>query len=615
MPFPTTHPALERALEQHGYVEPTPVQAAVLGEPDTRDLLVSAQTGSGKTVAFGLALARGLLGEAPHFGRAEAPLALVIAPTRELALQVSRELEWLFAHAGARVATCVGGMDPRAERRALQAGTHVAVGTPGRLRDHIERGALDLSALKVVVLDEADEMLDLGFREDLEEILDSTPTERRTLLFSATIAKEIATLARRYQRDAVRIDTLRRDEAHGDIEYRAIRVAPNEIEHAVVNLLRYFESPGALVFCNTRERVRHLHSALRERGFSAVALSGEMTQKERSDALQALRDGHARACVATDVAARGLDLPDLGLVIHADLPVNKAGLLHRSGRTGRAGKKGTSVLVVPYNKRRFTERLLDSASIDAGWSGPPLADEIRAKDQQRLLDDPILTEPASEEDLTLARRILADSSPEVVATALIRLHRQRLPEPEDLFDDVRDTGQIIPSARPRGGTAYDPMQEGPAGLRPSHSPGGVGSEWFRMPIGRQNNADPKWLIPLICRLGHVTKKDIGQIRIFDRETKFEIIAETEARFRQAVKGAAEGDIRIEPAAAPPAADRPRGPRPPPNSGPNSGPQAGLHPAARPGPRPGGPRPPGGPKPYAHPHGAKPQGGKPKRRPN
>ncbi|HZZ67254.1 MAG TPA: DEAD/DEAH box helicase [Phenylobacterium sp.] len=588
MPFPATHPALERALEQQGYLEPTPVQAAVLQEPDSRDLLVSAQTGSGKTVAFGLALARGLLGEAERFGRPEAPLALVIAPTRELALQVSRELEWLYAQAGARVATCVGGMDPRAERRALQAGTHVVVGTPGRLRDHIERGALDLSALKVVVLDEADEMLDLGFREDLEEILDSTPVERRTLLFSATIAKEIATLARRYQRDAVRIDTLRRDEAHGDIEYRAIRVAPGEIEHAVVNLLRYFESPGALVFCNTREAVRRLHSALRERGFSAVGLSGEMTQKERSDALQALRDGHARACVATDVAARGLDLPDLGLVIHAELPVNKAGLLHRSGRTGRAGKKGTSVLVVPYNKRRFAERLLDSASIDAGWSGPPLADEIRAKDQQRLLADPILTEPASEEDLTLAHKILADSTPEQVAAALIRLHRSRLPEPEDLFDDVRETGQTIPSARPqRAGISYDPLREGPA---PSHRPDNVGAEWFRMPIGRQNNADPKWLIPLICRLGHVTKKDIGQIRIFDRETKFEIVAETEARFRQAVKGAAEGDIRIEPAAAPPAADRPRGPRPGPH-------QAGPKP-------PISPRPPGGKF-----------KGKPKRRPN
>ncbi|MGZ6050421.1 MAG: helicase-related protein, partial [Phenylobacterium sp.] len=417
-----------------------------------------------------------------------------------------------------------------------------------------------------------------------------------------TIAKEIANLAKRYQKDAARIDTLRRDEAHGDIEYRAIRVAPGEIEHAVVNLLRYFESPGALVFCNTREAVRRLHSALRERGFSAVALSGEMTQKERSDALQALRDGHARACVATDVAARGLDLPDLGLVIHAELPVNKAGLLHRSGRTGRAGKKGTSVLVVPYNKRRFTERLLDSASIDAGWSGPPLADEIRAKDQQRLLADPILTEPASEEDLALAQKILADSSPELVATALIRLHRQRLPEPEDLFDDVRETGQTIPSARPqRGGAHYDPMREGPSPSREPR-PESVGAEWFRMPIGRKNNADPKWLIPLICRLGHVTKKDIGQIRIFDRETKFEIIAETEARFRQAVKGAAEGDIRIEPAAAPPAADRPRGPRPigpRPDRPPHAGPRPQIS------PRPGGPRPP-------------PAGnfkGKPRRKPN
>ncbi|HEX4098703.1 MAG TPA: DbpA RNA binding domain-containing protein, partial [Caulobacteraceae bacterium] len=282
--------------------------------------------------------------------------------------------------------------------------------------------------------------------------------------------------------------------------------------------------------------------------------------------------------VATDVAARGLDLPDLGLVIHAELPVNKAGLLHRSGRTGRAGKKGTSVLVVPYNKRRFAERLLDSASIDAGWSGPPLADEIRAKDQQRLLADPILTEPASEEDLTLARKILADSTPEQVAAALIRLHRSRLPEPEDLFDDVRETGQTIPSARPqRGGTSYDPLREGST---PSHRADSVGAEWFRMPIGRQNNADPKWLIPLICRLGHVTKKDIGQIRIFDRETKFEIVAETEARFRQAVKGAAEGDIRIEPAAAPPAADRPRGPRPAPH-------RAGPKPPISPRPPPGG----------------------------
>ena len=576
MPFPPTHPALARALELQGYAEPTPVQAAVLGAPADHDLLVSAQTGSGKTVAFGLAAAGPLLGDAPRFERAAAPLALAIAPTRELALQVSRELEWLYAQAGGVVVTCVGGMDARREQRALQAGCHIVVGTPGRLRDHIERSNLDLSALKVVVLDEADEMLDMGFREDLEEILDSTPPARRTYLFSATIAKEIATLARRYQRDAVRIDTLRRDEAHGDIEYRAIRVAPHETEHAVVNLLRYFESPGALVFCATRERVRHLYGALRERGFAAVALSGELSQKERADALQALRDGHARACVATDVAARGLDLPDLGLVIHADIPANKAGLLHRSGRTGRAGRKGVSVVVTPYNKRRVVERLFESANIDAAWSGPPSADEVRAKDQERLLSDPLLTEVASDEDMELARRILVDSTPEAIAAALIRLHRKRLPEPEELFDDVRDSGP--PDPRPKGPRSYDPLQ----------AP--VDAAWFRMPVGRQNNADPKWLIPLICRLGHVTKKDIGQIRIFDRETKFEIIRETEARFRDAVKRSAEGDIRIEPAHAPAAADRPRGPR-----GPNA---------------PSGPNAPRGPRPNIKPRGGPPPGRKP-----
>ncbi len=579
MPFPVTHPALARALEAQGYREPTPVQSAVLEAATGRDLLVSAQTGSGKTVAFGLAAAGPLLGEAEGFARAQAPLCLVIAPTRELALQVSRELAWLYAAAGASVVTCVGGMDARREQRALAQGAHLVVGTPGRLRDHLERGNLDLSALKVVVLDEADEMLDMGFRDDLEEILDATPADRMTLMFSATIAKDIATLAKRYQKDALRIDTLRRDEAHGDIEYRAVRVAPNEIENAVVNLLRYFESPGALIFCATREAVRHLYGGLRERGFSAVQLSGELSQKERADALQALRDGHARACVATDVAARGLDLPDLGLVIHAELPANKAGLLHRSGRTGRAGKKGVSVLVVPHTKRRFAERLLESASLSVEWSGAPTAEEIRAKDQTRLLDDPILTEAPTPEDLALAQRLLADRTPEAVAAALVRLHRSRLPEPEEMLDEGdRGRSQEARPPRPERGPRIDYAASD--------------SAWFRLPVGRSKNADPKWLVPLICRLGHVTKKDIGLIKIFDKETKFEISREAEARFREAVKAAsASGDIRIDPAGAPgeaparnhakPNAPRPNGPRP-------EGARAS-------GPRPSGPKHPPGPK--------------------
>jgi ATP-dependent RNA helicase DeaD len=534
MPFPDAHPSLLRALAERGYTEPTAVQAAVLeGGAAGRDLLVSAQTGSGKTVAFGLAIAPVLLGAAERFDAAGAPLALVVAPTRELALQVERELAWLYAPTGARIVSCVGGMEIRREQRALAQGIHIVVGTPGRLRDHLERGSLDISALKAVVLDEADEMLDLGFRDDLEFILDATPAERRTLLFSATIPKPITALAKRYQRDALRLATTNEREAHRDIEYRALRIAPNERDHAIVNVLRYFESPGALVFCSTREAVRHLHASLLERGFSAVALSGELTQKERTHALQALRDARARVCVATDVAARGLDLPDLGLVIHADLPGDREALLHRSGRTGRAGRKGVSVLIVPYTRRRRAEQLLTAANLRATWSPPPSADEIRAKDQQRLWSE--LT-PASElppDELEAARALLAERDPESVAAALIRRYRAGLPAPEEVFD----------GSAPEPAPAREPRRE-----QREQRPAAGDAVWFRMNIGRVRNADPRWLIPLICRRGHVTKKEIGTIRISERETRFEIARDAAERFAVMARrpDAEDASVRIEP---------------------------------------------------------------------
>ncbi|WP_029086992.1 DEAD/DEAH box helicase [Brevundimonas aveniformis] len=550
MPFPVVHPALARALSERGYAEPTPVQAAVLEAGlNDQDLLVSAQTGSGKTVAFGLAAAPTLLNDAETFGPAAAPLALVIAPTRELALQVSVELRWLYAPAEARIATCVGGMDARREQRALAHGTHIVVGTPGRLKDHIERGNLDLSAIRIVVLDEADEMLDMGFREDLEFILDAAPADRRTLLFSATIARDIATLARKYQRDAVRIDTTNRNTPHGDIEYRAMRIAPNEVEHAVVNVLRFFEAPGALVFCSTRDAVRHLQSSLLERGFNSVALSGEMGQRERNDALQSLRDGRSRVCVATDVAARGLDLPDLGLVIHAELPMNKAGLLHRSGRTGRAGKKGVSVLLVPHTRRRKADMLIGNAGIDVTWSGAPTADEIRAKDETRLLSADIFAVEATEEDLALARRLLAEREPEAIAAALIRLQRKDLPAPEELLDPgerpARKAGGDDASAQPWPGERLTEDE----------------TTWFRMDVGRSRNADPKWLIPLICRLGHITKKEIGSIRIYPDETRFQIALTHADRFREAVAASGEKDVTITPSEAPTPGGYKKGPKP------------------------------------------------------
>ncbi len=558
MAFPPTLPALARALAERNYTEATPVQNAVLdADAAERDLLVSAQTGSGKTVAYGLAIAPTLLGEAELLPLPGSPLALVVAPTRELALQVNRELTWLYGPAGARVVSCVGGMDPRREQRALAAGVHIVVGTPGRLRDHLERRSLVVDQLKAVVLDEADEMLDLGFREDLEFILQTTPPERRTLLFSATMPSGIATLAKNYQRNALRLEVAGRKEAHADIEYRAIRVLPKETEHAVVNLLRYFEAPSALVFCNTRETVRHLQAVLLERGFSVVALSGELSQNERNHALQALRDGRARVCVATDVAARGIDLPGLSLVIHAELPNNGETLQHRSGRTGRAGRKGVSVLLVPQSRRRRAEAMLAAANAQPIWSGPPTVEEIRTLDQQRLMSDPLLSEENSEEDLVMARAVLAERSAEDVAAALVRVYRARLPAAEDVIDpgfhqeprksptspgerrrdraaDRHAVGASRDGASPRAG--WDPV-DGDAKSGPGM--------WFRLALGRKQNADPRWILPMLCRRGHVQKQDIGAIRIFDQETKFEVRGPAARDFARAIEGQSSSDGRIE----------------------------------------------------------------------
>jgi ATP-dependent RNA helicase DeaD len=527
MRFPTINPSLQAALTERGYSEPTPVQSAVL-EPETieRDLLVSAQTGSGKTVGFGLAMASTLLGESDRLEPTQEPIALVIAPTRELALQVHRELEWLYAHTGARIASCVGGMDMRREWRTLAGGVHIVVGTPGRLKDHLERGNLKTAGLRCVVLDEADEMLDMGFREDLEAILDTTPQERRTLLFSATLPRGIIALAKRYQRNALRIAATAEGEQHGDIEYRAVVIGPHETERAVVNVLRYFEAKGALVFCSTREAVRKLHGNLLERGFTAVALSGELSQAERSHALQALRDGHARVCVATDVAARGIDLPDLGLVIQAEAPRDSETLLHRSGRTGRAGRKGTCVLLVPYNRRRGAERLFVNANIQAVWSPPPPAEKVRERDRERLVKEVAETTEQTEEDLIAARALLTERTPEELAAALVRMYHARLPEPEEL-----DTPVVPPQRAQREDDRRERPAPRPSGPRlDTPQLGREGMVVFRMNIGRNANADPRWMIPVICRRGGITKNEIGAIRILDSETQFEVVERAAGHF-------------------------------------------------------------------------------------
>lgn len=524
---PNIAPALAQALKNKGFTALTEVQEAVLAtKAANQDMLVSAQTGSGKTVAFGMAIAHTLLGEDEAFGRPDLPLALIVAPTRELALQVERELVWLYAEAKGRIASCVGGMDARAERRALQRGCHIVVGTPGRLRDHIERGGLDMSALRAVVLDEADEMLDFGFREDLEFILDTAPADRRTLLFSATVPPAITKLAKQYQKDALRLSTVGERQQHDDIEYRAMAVAPSDRENAIINTLRFHDAESALVFCATREGVNHLSSRLGNRGFSVVALSGELSQKERTHALQAMRDGRARVCVATDVASRGIDLPGLELVIHADLPTNGEVLLHRSGRTGRAGRKGVCALIVPYTRRKRADYLLRNAKIQAAWGPAPSLDDIQQKDRERLFSDPALTATYDDAALASARELLERHGAEQVAAAFLDQKQNDLPAAEELID-----APDFPERKDGKRTQRDPFVDG---------------VWFRLTAGRNERAEPRWLLPLICRLGHVTKRDVGSIKIGERDTRFEISAAAADRFIAALaaSGGGEKSIRI-----------------------------------------------------------------------
>jgi ATP-dependent RNA helicase DeaD len=530
---PGLPPVLSHALAAKNYDTLTEVQDAMLApELEGRDLLVSARTGSGKTVAFGLAIGPELLGGEDCLPRAEAPLALIVAPTRELAMQVARELSWLYREAGASIATCVGGMDMRQERGALARGAHIVVGTPGRLVDHIGRGSLDLTDLRAVVLDEADEMLNLGFREELETILDACPDGRRTLMFSATVAGGISKLAARYQKDALRITAGGPTRQHDDIAYRALVTAQHDAEKAIINTLLLYEAENAIVFCSTRAAVSRLTSRLANRGFAVVAISGELSQAERTNALQAMRDGRARVCVATDVAARGIDLPGLELVIHADLPKNREGLLHRSGRTGRAGRKGTSVLIVPPRATRRIEGLLESAKVKAEWTSPPSAEDVDARNDERLLSDPVLTEGG--EIGELARTLAARHSHEAIAEALVRLYRRGRSAPEE----IAEVGNIdTPRQRPRRDEIEDAV-------------------WVTLSVGKANRAEPRWLLPMLCKQGGLKKEAIGAIRVRDEVTYVQLDAEGASEFLTRMENGdtLEDGISLQRADGPPPAE-------------------------------------------------------------
>jgi len=541
------HPALRAALAARGYETPTGVQAAVLEATSAgRDLLVSSQTGSGKTIAFGAAMADSLLAaDQTHVPHGPNPIALAIVPTRELAVQVREELSWLYAGTKLRLASFTGGTPVVGDLKALQRGVELVVGTPGRLVDLLRRQRLQLSDLRVVVLDEADEMLDLGFREDLETLLQSAPAERRTLLLSATLPSEIRALARRFQRDALAIDPRKTaggadagagKGAHEDITHRAHLITSGDRLAAVVNVLRAEETTRAIVFCTTREGVAEMHEELVARGFAATAISGDRAQAERDRALEQLRRGDARVLVATNVAARGLHLPDVDLIVHADLPLNADSLIHRSGRTGRAGRKGTAVVIATVGERRKAERLFDAAQVKVEWTAPPSSETIAVAARTRLADELAAAEEPAADKLAAADDLLARVEAKLPARELLRRLLARELARMPVGEPVRPVH--IPASG-AGNRAGGPGQ-GPPSRRRTHDEFARAGVAFRINIGAKDRAEPRWLLPLICRRGGVSHREIGAIRIGPQETVFEIAGDAAADFAVA---ASEPDPR------------------------------------------------------------------------
>ncbi len=516
---------LMEAMRQRGFESLTPVQRAVL-DAQTQDvnLRISSQTGSGKTVAIGLALAPALIAsyesngaDTPREDRGK-PTVLLIAPTRELAAQLEAELSWLFAGLrGMRTLVVTGGTDIGRERQALRRGATIVVGTPGRLLDHIRGGSLRVDALRHVVLDEADHMLDMGFKDELDAITDELPPERRSHLVSATFPRAVVRFADRFQPDALHLEGTRLGEANADIDHTAYLVDERDRYAALVNLMLLTDGERCLVFVRRRIETTEIAERLAADGFSALPFSGDLPQGQRTRTLNAFRSDVVRILVATDVAARGIDVADIATVVHIDLPADAETYTHRSGRTGRAGQKGRSILLAPPRAERRLRSVLRHAKVDANWCALPSPKNIdkalKKRARKRIHAAMTVEEPPPEALVEYATQLLERYDPAVLVARLVDLARPELPREPMAYGR--------PSRGPRG-------DQGHPGHDRHHDRGGPSPreeqnfEPFRIAFGARDGASPSRLLATVCRRGDISGKLIGAIRIGEEESGFEV---------------------------------------------------------------------------------------------
>ncbi len=540
-------PTLLNCLEGLDHLTPTPIQTAAIPTLlGGRDLLGQAATGTGKTAAFALPLIERL--EATKAG---APGGLVLAPTRELAVQVSRAIEAYGRLQGIRVATIYGGAPIGPQFGELRRGVHVVVATPGRALDHIRRGTLDLSHVQAVVLDEADEMLDMGFVEDLESILDECPDERQTVLFSATMSPRIQAIAKRYLNDpaSVRLDADEATQAPSLVQQSVLYVDRRYKPAALSRILDAEAPPSALVFCRTRDEVDELSEQLAARGYRSEALHGGLSQQQRDRVMGRLREGTAELLIATDVAARGIDVDTLTHVFNYGVPASAEVYVHRIGRVGRAGRTGTAFTVAEPKQRR----LVDEIERLTGQSLPeipiPSPEQVRLRQAERTTQS--VREAMSDDDLDQWQSLLHDLAGEgndrqIALAALKLLHSDR--------SAAVDTSNIpAPKGRHRH-RADKPGRKGANGNQPSRGRNGAPARGGRdrspasgpdtgliyVGVGRNAGVRPGDVVGAIANEAGLAGRQIGPVTIAPYHT---VVGVPEGQVDRVIKALRSATVR------------------------------------------------------------------------
>ena len=486
-------PALVRVLREIGYETPSPIQAATIPVLlDGRDVLGMAQTGTGKTAAFALPIL------ARIDARAKLPQALVLAPTRELALQVAEAFEKYSAHLrGLHVLPVYGGQAYGIQLSALRRGVQVVVGTPGRIIDHLDRGTLDLSELRYLVLDEADEMLTMGFAEEVEAILARTPEDKQVALFSATMPAPIRRLTAQYLRDPQEIAIARTATTAANINQRWLLVSHHQKVDALTRILEVENFDGMIAFVRTKQSTEQLAERLRARGLNAVALNGDVPQAQRERTVNQFRDGKLDILVATDVAARGLDVERVSHVVNVDIPTDPEAYVHRIGRTGRAGRSGEAISFVTPRERYLLNQIEKATRQKLAQMQLPSVEDINATRLARF--DDAITQALDSDRLDFFREVVAHyvqefDVPELDVAAALALASQG--EEPMLLDPAAEPAP--PTERDRG-----------RGPRRSDLPMAT----YRLDVGRRQRVDPRQIVGALANEGGLRREHFGRIDI------------------------------------------------------------------------------------------------------